>query len=288
MNAHIIADSACDLPQGFDENLTVVPLTVAFGSTVYRDGVDLDQHRFYELLVESDDLPTTSQIPPFGFTQAIEQVHGRGIDDIVVITVSSKLSGTYQSASIAAHEAEGTPGLSVTVVDSLNVTLGENVLVRYALRLAAQGLSGAEIARELTVARGRVEVIALLDTLEYLRRGGRVPAASAAIGELLSIKPVVGVEDGEVKVLGKARGSKNGRNLLNRRVEELGGIDFTLPVCLGYSGLSDKLLQKYIDDSGRLWEGHCTREELPICLVGATIGTHVGPGAIAVAFFHNA
>lgn len=286
MSVHIITDSASDLARDADPALTVLPMSVAFGSETYRDGVDLTGERFYEKLVEGDELPTTGQVTPYAFSQAIEAARAAdgAVDGIVIVTVSSKLSGTYQGACAAADGAGG-EGAGVHVVDSLNVTVGEHVLVDLALRLARAGLPAAAIARELERERGRVRVVGLLDTLEYLRRGGRVPAATAAIGELLSIKPVVAVDDGEVVVRGRARGSKNGRNLLSREVERSGGIDFAMPVCLGYAGLSDKLLQKYIDDSARLWEGHIERGRLPVTRVGATIGTHVGPGAIALGWF---
>ena len=134
----------------------------------------------------------------------------------------------------------------------------------------------------------RVCVVGLLDTLEYLRRGGRISAAAGAVGELLSIKPVIAIRSGEVALLGKARGSKNGRNLLNQQVEDAGGIDFGMPVALGYAGLSDRLLRKYVADSRGLWEAGFPDGSLPVHTVGATIGTHVGPGAIALAFFRKA
>ena len=135
--------------------------------------------------------------------------------------------------------------------------------------------------------RDRVVVIGLLETLEYLVRGGRLSAAAGAVGTLLNVKPVVAVEDGLIVQLGKARGSKNGRNLLNQKVEKAGGIDFSMPLALGYTGLSDAVLKKYVEDSAALWAGH-TEGELPVHTIGATIGTHVGPGAVAVAFFQPA
>ena len=148
-------------------------------------------------------------------------------------------------------------------------------LVEYGLRT---GLVGKE-DEIYTVNR----LLALLDTLEYLKRGGRISKSVAAIGGLLSIKPVIAVQNGEVCMLGKARGSKNGNNLLVQEIEKTAGVDFTRPYRLGYTGLSDALLQKYVADSRQLWQDHT--ESLPICTVGGTIGTHVGPGAVAVAFF---
>ena len=278
MAVRIITDSGIDLPGEVDPRVTVVPLGITFGTTTYADGVDLTNDRFYELLIESDELPKTSQATPFAYQQIFEDVRAAG-DEAVVITLSSKLSGTYQSAVTAAADYP-----EVRVVDGKNVTIGQSLLVLYALRLLDEGRSAAQIADELTAAADRVCLLALLDTLEYLKRGGRIPKSVGPIGELLSIKPVVGVEDGEVVMLGKARGSKNGRNQLHQQVEKY-GIDFTMPVLLGYTGLSQKLLRKYLDDNRAIWEGKVAEEDLPIASVGATIGTHVGPNAIALAFF---
>ena len=280
MSVRIITDSGSDILPGEHEGLVVLPLSITFGTTTYADGADLSHERFYELLVEEDDLPKTGQVNPYAFSQAFEDAYEAG-DEVVCITLSSKLSGTYQSALTAASEAK----VVVRVVDSLNVCVGERILVEYALRLAAEGKSAAEIAEELERVRDNICVVGLLDTLEYLKRGGRISAAAAGVGALLSIKPVITVDDGEVKVLGKARGSKNGRNLLSEQVEKAGGIDFAMPVALGYAGLSDKLLRKYIEDSKAIWEPGFPDGRLPVHSVGATIGTHVGPGAIALAFF---
>ena len=278
MSVRIITDSGIDLPGELDPRLTVIPLGITFGTTTYADGVDLTNDRFYEMLIESDELPKTSQATPYAYQQVFEQVRAAG-EEAVVITLSSALSGTYQSAVTAAADYS-----EVHLVDSKNVTIGQSLLVLYALRLVDEGLGAAEIAEKVEAVVGRVCLLALLDTLEYLKRGGRIPKSVGAIGELLSIKPVVGVEGGEVVMLGKARGSKNGRNQLHQQVEKH-GIDFTMPVLLGYTGLSQKLLKKYLDDNRAIWEGMVAEEDLPITSVGATIGTHVGPGAIALAFF---
>ena len=125
--------------------------------------------------------------------------------------------------------------------------------------------------------------LAMLDTLEYLMKGGRISKTAAIAGSLLSIKPVVTLSGGEIKVLGKARGSRQANNLLVQEIAKAGGVDFSMPLLLGYAGLSDILLQKYIADSAALWEGNC--ESLPTVVVGSVVGTHAGPGAVAVAFF---
>ena len=283
MSVRIITDSASDMTPAEHPALRVLPLSVTFGTDVYMDGVDIDHQRFYEMLVERDELPKTGQVNPYAFSQAIAEAREAG-DEAVIITVGAKLSGTNQSARTALAEA---PGGDVYVVDSNNVTLGERVLVEYALRLVDEGRSAAQIAAAVEAVRDRVVVIGLLETLEYLVRGGRLSAAAGAVGTLLNVKPVVAAEDGLIVQLGKARGSKNGRNLLNQKVEKAGGVDFSMPLALGYTGLSDAVLKKYIEDSAALWAGH-TEGELPVHTIGATIGTHVGPGAVAVAFFRPA
>lgn len=285
MTVRIITDSAsditaADIAAAGNPALTVLPLSVTFGDKTYTDGVDLTHRRFYELLVEGDDLPMTGQVNPYAFEQAISSAREAG-EEVVVITLSGKLSGTNASANTAAANFDG----GVYVVDSKSVTVGERILVDYALRLVGEGLGAADIACALEQAREDIHVVGLLDTLEFLRRGGRIPASAAALGKLLSIKPVITITDGVVELLGKARGSKNGRNLLTQQVEAAGGIDFSMPIELAYAGLDDALLRKYVEDSRHIWEGHVELENLPVHTVGATIGTHVGPGAIALAFF---
>ena len=279
MAIRIITDSTADFTRAEAEELglEVVALRTRFGAEEYIDGVTISPREFYEKLVESDELPTTSQPSPAEFEAAYERVLGPG-DEAVVITISSALSGTCQSATIAAERFEG----RVQVVDSLNASIGTQILVRRALQLAPGAAIAAELAARLREERERVCVIALLDTLEYLKRGGRISAAAAFAGGVLAIKPVITLRDGAVVMAGKARGSKNGGNLLNQFAEKR-GIDFSRPYLLGYTGLSDALLMKYAADSGELWRAYA--EELPVTAIGSVIGTHGGPGAIAVAFF---
>lgn len=280
MAVQFLIDSASDLTlQEADAlGVTMLPLKVVFSGQEYADKVDMSPTEFYEKLIESDALPTTCQIPPADFEAAYQSILSGG-DDLVVICMSSKLSGTCQSAMIAAEEYPG----RVFVVDSLSVCIGERILLEYGLDLACHGVGAKEIHAQLTRQTEKIRVLALLDTLEYLKKGGRISAATALAGSLLSIKPVVTVEHGEVIMAGKARGSKQGSNLLRQLIDKVGGIDFTKPYALAYSGLSDAMLQKYIADSSDLWQPHTQR--LPISMVGCAIGTHVGPGAIAVAFF---
>ena len=280
MNVRIITDSGCDLLPPYPSCVTVLPLTITFGQESFLDGVELDHHRFYEKLIEGEELPTTSQISPAGFEDAYRAAVESG-QTVVAITLSAKLSGTYQSACIAAEEFPG----KVFVVDSENATIGQRVLVDRALELVEQGLDGAAIAAQLDREKKDIRLVALLDTLEYLKRGGRISPSVAMVGGLLSIKPVVAIEGGEVVLRGKARGSKNGSNLLIQEIGKTGGVDFARPYRLGYTGLDDTLLKKYVEDSAQLWKGHT--DQLPVSTVGGAIGTHVGPGAVAVAFFRK-
>ena len=280
MKVRIITDSAADLPRPHRPEVTVLPMTVTFGEEQFLDGVNLTHRQFYEKLIEEEALPTTSQINPAQFEEAFRQAAEAG-ETAVAVVLSSKLSGTCQSARIAAEEFPG----RVFVVDSENATIGEQILVERALELLDQGLEAAAIAGRLEEEKRDIRLVALLDTLEYLKRGGRISPSVAMVGGLLSIKPVVAVERGEVVLLGKARGSKNGNNLLAQEIQKTRGVDFTRPYRLGYTGLDDSLLQKYVADSADLWSGHA--DSLPVDTVGGTIGTHVGPGAVAVAFFQR-
>ena len=277
MSVRIIVVSSTDVGEQYRSRIEVVPLTLHFGDQEYFDGVTIDKQEFYRKLVESDVLPTTSQATPAMFDSVFREVAAAG-DSAVVICLSSKLSGTYQSACIAAEDYE-----NIYVVDSLSVAIGTGVLAEYAVRCAEEGMPASLIASLVTQRREDICVIALLDTLEYLKKGGRISKTVAFAGGVLNIKPVVTVTEGEVALIGKARGSRNGNNLLVEKIRQAGGVDFTLPVLLGYTGLSSALLDKYVEDSRELWKD--ALEEIPRSLLCSVIGTHVGPGAVAAAFF---
>ena len=279
MKTRIIVDSTADLMPEFKSRVHTVPLTVHFGDEEYIDGVTIDHKTFYEKLVESDVLPTTSQATPDAFMKEFEKAKEAG-EEAVVITLSSTFSGTYQSATIAAAEFD-----NVYVVDSRSAALGRGTLVELAFRLLDEGRSAKEIAEILDKEKEKITIVALVDTLEYLKKGGRVSKTVAFAGAVLNIKPVLSVRDGEIIMLGKARGSKMGNNLLVQEIDKAGGVDFSKPVLLGYSGISDALLLKYIEDSRYIWDENL--DEIRYTTVGSVIGTHAGPGAIVVAFFKN-
>ena len=279
MRTRIIVDSTADLMPEILDRVHVVPLTVHFGEEELVDGVTIDKKTFYERLVESDVLPSTSQATPEAFMREFEKAKQAG-EQAVVITVASKLSGTYQSAVLAAREYE-----HIHIVDSSTVAIGSSILVELACKLLDEGMNAKEIAQNLEEEKKKIVIVALVDTLEYLKKGGRISKTVAMVGGVLNIKPVLSIIDGEINMLGKARGSKMGNNLLIQEIEKSGGVDFTKPVLLGYAGLSDALLLKYIEDSKHIWEGNL--DEVRYTVVGSVVGTHIGPGAVAVAFFKN-
>lgn len=276
----LIIDSASDINEIEAKQLgiTMVAMEVMFGEEQYFDGVNLTPSQFYDKLVENDQLPKTSLINTFRWEEEFEKATKNG-DEVIAITISSKLSGTYQSAVEASKKFKG-----VYVVDSLNACIGERLLCQYAMRLISKNLSAEQIVEKLNTAKTKINLMAMLNTLKYLKKGGRISAAVAIAGEVFSIKPVVGVVDGEVKLIGKAMGSKKGNNLLSSLVEKK-GIDFDMPYGVIYSGTDKSVLDKYVADSSHLWKD--STNSIPQYMIGCTIGTHIGPGAIGVAFFEK-
>ncbi len=276
----IIIDSACDMPKVMADklNLDFLPLKTIFGEEEFLDGITLSQDEFYKKLESSPVNPTTSQISPADFEDVYADVKKCG-DTAVVITISSKLSGTFQSANIAHDGYED----CIYLVDSENATVGEQLLVHYACQLRENGFTAKEIASALNQKKKDIRLVAVLDTLEYLQRGGRISKTAAVAGTLLSIKPLISVVDGEVSSIGNARGLKNAGVQLTKAAKEAGEIDFSMPCAFVYSGSNDELLQKYISDHKNSWD--ILTKDIPVCRIGSTIGTHVGPGAFGLAFF---
>ncbi len=280
MSVKIVIDSAVDVSQAHENEFIIVPLTVRFGNDEYLDRVELDSEEFYQKLAESKTMPSTSQVNISSFEGFFEAITANG-DDAVVITLSSKLSGTYHSACVAADEYKN----RIFVVDSRNVSLGAGVLAELALKMANDGLNAWDIARRLTVERDNIKVVAVFDTLEYLKRGGRLSSATAFAGTVLALKPIITVKNGEIAVIGKARGAHRMHSSLFKEIEECGGINHLKPCLFGYTGLDGAYLYDFIKEGESLWEG--VAKPLDITVVGSSVGAHAGPGAIAVAFFIN-
>ena len=274
----IVTDSAADLTAAelSAPGVFVVPLSVTFadGTTQLDDGT-MTKDEFFVRLAEDSKLPRTSQPSPASFMQVYEDAAAAG-DEILVITIAQKLSGTYQCAHLAAADV----GVHAYIVDSENATLGEALIVREALRLRdEEGLSAAEIAAALETFKKRVRIVAIVDSLKHLQKGGRLPAAVAIVGGALGIKPVLALQDGTIKLVDKGRGRPGALVAMFKQLDKLGGVDPRYGYTLLYS--DDKQLaapvHHYMHQNLHLTGGRVGQ-------IGATIGTHIGPGAVGVAF----
>lgn len=279
MATRFLIDSASDvLPEeALNWGVTCIPMQVAFGEDVYEDGVTLTHKDFYKKLADCKELPTTGQISPGIYSAYFEELTASG-DEVIAITLSSGLSGTTQSSRIAAADFEG----KVFVVDSLNATIGQRILLLRGMELAKKGLSATEIANRLDEEKQKIRLFAIIDTLEYLKKGGRISAATAIAGAALGIKPAIAVVDGKIENVGKARGRQTVA-LLKQLIEAAGQIDREKPSAFVFS-YTDAPLQQFIEATSELWEGHPLP---PIYSLGCTIGTHIGPGAYGFAFFEK-
>ncbi len=278
MSIKIMVDSATDFTeqQAKDLGLLFVPISVSFDGEEYLDGVNLFAEEFYKKLENVSSMPQTSLINEYRWSEAFEEATNDG-SELIVITISSKLSGTYQAALSASEKFDG----KVFVVDSMNAACGEGVLAKYALLLRDEGKTAQEICDKLNEKKKDICVYAVIDTLKYLKKGGRISTATAILGTTLSIKPIVGVIDGEVKMIGKAMGNKKGNLMLNQIVKDTGGINFDMPWCYLWSGNDKANIEKYIKDTKYLVDDR----KYSLSVLGSTIGTHVGPGAVGLAFF---
>jgi DegV family protein with EDD domain len=281
MSVKIIIDSASDIPASYAEahGMGFAPLKTTLGGKEYRDGIDIFPDEFFAKLEENKELAHTSQVNAEEFRALFEQAVSAG-DDVVAITISSGLSGTYQSALIAASEFPG----RVFVVDSLSATAGIQVLIQRALQLKEIGKTAKEIFYVLEELKKRVRLFVRLDTLEYLKRGGRISKSSAFVGGILNIKPILTLNrEGKLETVGKARGIKQSHQMMNESIAACGGIDFSMPVVMTYAGdPDDGFVQNYLNDSTDVVGEHA--DLVTVGRLGCVIGTHSGPGAIVISF----
>ena len=283
----VIVDSASDITREEASliGLKVLPLTVRFGEEEYYDGVTIDSEQFYTKLVTTDIFPKTSQLTPYGYEEAFREELEKG-NDILCLTITSKLSGCYQSANIAKEVLKDDyPNAKIAIFDTATASIAEGLLAKEALKLSKE-FSLEEVVSKLNELRDLVKVIALIDTLEYLKKGGRISSTVATLGGILSIKPVLTVNDGLIEVIGKAKGSRKANNLLNQFVEKFGGINFNYPIALAYSGFDRKVLDIYLNDSKDLYQ-EMDINDFDVYRLGAVIGSYAGPNGIVLAFFAN-
>ena len=256
-----------------EKGMELVPLHITLGEADYRDGYDLTKDAFYELLTSNEEFPKTSQPTPQDFVDAFEDAKEKG-DELICILLSSRLSGTFQSATLAKSIVEYD---NIHLVDSLGATHMIRIMVEYAQDLAAEGRGAKEIVEALEEMKSKIKVLAVVDTLEYLCKGGRVSKTTAAIGEAAKVKPMITVANGEVAVIGKSLGKNKAIGNLLKALGEC-EVDERFPIysvsTLGTENC--EVFEKRLTDAG-----YSFRERLQI---GATIGTHVGPGVFGMIF----
>ena len=267
----IISDSTCDLTIEEAKVLGVktLPIKLFFGADEYIDKITITNSDFYARLAAESVMPTTTLLNPDEFLNEFEK---HPDDDIIVLTLSSKLSGSHQSAVMAKEMSERD---NIYVVDSRSVSIGFGLLVTEAARLNSAGVPASEIAEIITELAGKVRVFAIVDTLKYLIKGGRLGSVSGYVGTLLDIKPIIGISDGEVQLISKARGYKETLKKFGEIVEKHGPIDMGKPVFFGH-GCSEENMNRV--------KGHFGFDA-PTYIIGSVVGVHAGPGAAAIAYF---
>lgn len=274
----IVTDGTSDMTarRAAELDVDLIPMRVFFGEESFLDGVDMTREEFFARLAACEQLPTTSQLSPDDFLERFRRYTEQG-DQVVGIFVSTELSGTCQSACIARDMVEGG---EIHIVDSRTVTFALALLVEEAAAMRDRGLSAAEIAAQVEKLARRTRLLAVVDTLTYLKKGGRISAATAAVGGLLGIKPIVGVDSrGTVEALGKARSMAAGLEWIARRIEREPA-DPAYPASVGHSGAPERLPACLEALNDVLPKG---RPPLTGA-IGAVVGTHVGPGAVGVAY----
>ena len=280
MAVRIITDSAADFDAAVAKRrrIDVVPMTIQFGSAAFLAGKNLSNDVFFQLLKEGKENPSTSQPTPAAFLRFFEEAKAAG-DQVVAILISGALSGTLQSAEIAKGMCEYDP---IYIVDSRSATAGMQILVNLACKLRDSGLPAAAIADEVGRLKDKVRIFAVIDTLEYLRRGGRLSGFQAGLGAVTKLKPTIAVRDGMVSIVGKSFGTAAAVKHLLKMLEEH-PIDDDFPSYFLYSddkGREELLLPK-LREQGKL------PQRLHYCGIGPAIGTHIGPGALGMAYIER-
>lgn len=273
----IITDSTSDIDLKYAQelNVEVVPLKVIIDGKEYKDRIDLQPEEFYDLLVNSQTLPSTSQPSPQDFVYLYETAKNNN-DSVIVITLSSVISGTYQSANLAKDLVDYD---DIYVIDSLGTTQMQRLLVLKAVALRNEGMNAQDLYTFLEAYKHRIRLFAFVDTLEYLYKGGRLSRTAATAGTLLKFKPIIGFDEGKLDVFAKARGTQKATAKIIDLIQQDGEMDLDEPICIGYTGSSDGL-DKF---ENTLRETLHFGETLH-GIVGPVIGTHAGPGARLIAY----
>ncbi|SFE44788.1 DegV family protein [Peptostreptococcus sp. D1] len=281
MGIKLVVDSSSEITQEESKKMGVycLPLTVSFEEDMFRDGVDLSYDEFYDKLGEYESLPKTSQVTPYLYEEAFKEILSNG-DIPVAITLSSVISGTYNSAILASNQFDE----EIHVIDSLTTSCALKLIIKYALSIVDKYNDPVEFVNEIERVKKKAKIFYLLDTLEYLYKGGRLSKLSALAGSILSIKPIISFdENGKVVMVSKSRGWKKGISLLIDLVKESGEIDEELGVILSYSGKDSSIVDSLKQKSEAIFDFDVN--DIPVTQIGCTIGTHAGPGAIGISYF---
>lgn len=281
----IIADSTCDISKE-DANkmgIQIIPISVRFGNEEFLDGVEITHEEFYKRLAECEELPKTSQPSPDTFMEVFEEAVAAG-DDVLGIFISSELSGTYQSACLAASDIEEETGKKLYMVDSRNASIGTALLIREAVKLREAGRNAADIAAACTEMSKHIKLTAVVGSLKYLKMGGRLSGAAAFAGTMLHITPVVSIEDGKVVVIGKTRGKKAAEKLMHEKLLD-DGLSLKRDFMFGHINCHESL-DTFINKS--LTYISDVTGNVNVSSIGCSVGTHVGPGTYGIAYIEAA
>lgn len=277
MAVKIITDTMCDVPFDMAEryNIKIMPLTVHFDNESFKDGVEITKEEFYSKLETSENLPTTSQVPPIEFLDTFKEELGKG-NDIICINGSSQMSGTYNSAILAKDQLESD---KIHVIDSKGVTMGAGLLAIKAARLSEQGMNAEEIVTEIKESVNRMKYFYIVDTLKYLHKGGRISLSASVLGSILNIKPIITIKDGKLELIDKARGIKKALTATFDIIKENGWTLENKVVGINHTIAPENLalLEEYLVKNYKVKE--IIRGE-----VGSVVATHAGPGAVAIYF----
>jgi len=277
MAVRVVTDSACDLPPEMCEKfgIEVVPLTIRFGDREYVDRKELSSDEFWRQLSSSAVLPETAAPSVGAFEETFRKLHDEGADGIVCVNLSAHLSATMQSAQVAAKALDGL--CPIEIIDSASASMGIGIHALHASRRAAEGADAATIAREINESRDRQKLFAALDTLEYLRKGGRIGGAQAMLGSMLSIKPIITVEQGAVEQAGKVRTRSKALKFMLDRVPD-GKVE---SICVLHSGADD------LDEFLELLRPKVPGAEIAVGHIGPVVGVHVGPRAVGLTWIER-
>ena len=272
----IVTDSSCDisLERCAELGVELLPITVNFGEESYRANLNITNEEFYEKLATVQELPKTAQITPAQF-EKIFQLYKESGDDVVCLFISSKMSGTLQSARVAKNILGAD---NILLPDTLNVTFALGLLVEEAVKMRDAGMTGAEIVTKIEELIPRIRLFAMIEDLKYLKMGGRLSATSALVASILGICPIITLKDGLVEVVGKARGKKAAFAAIRKCVEKE-PISADYCVTLGHANVPEncKAFEGYMEDLLK-------KREIHVSSIGSIVGTHTGPGAVGLAY----